>query len=117
MGVVTSKVVCMYSSSIRLATDSTIYLHTQPRVRPLPPPGGASSGHTSLSSAARTDDNDDDDDDDDEVGMINGHGEFIEVDSGLVSDLLTAADTDHHNHRCSITATPDRLYSLALSLQ
>jgi len=80
----------LYSSSVRLATDSTVYLHTQPRVRPLPPPGGSSSGRASLSSASRTDEVDDDDD---EVRIINGRRQFVEADSGLVPDLLAAADT------------------------
>jgi len=53
----------------------------------------SSSAQTSVSSITRTGlDDDDDDDDDDEVCMINRHRELVDVDSGLVPDLLTADD-------------------------
>ena len=89
-------------SSSHCATSNAVYLHMQSTGCPAPAAASSnSSGHTSVSSVARLgpdDNDDDDDDDDDEVRMINIRREFVEVDSGLVPDLLTA-DVD-----CSATA-------------
>jgi len=85
-------------SSGHFATNNAIYLHMQSTSSPARTRTGSaaaaasSSAQTSVSSVTRTGLDDDDDDDDDEVCMINRHGELVDVDSGLVPDLLSADD-------------------------